>query len=76
MSSLQKGKLSESVSENVLGRMTISSLSDSSRIGWGHMWSRGWTVGSGAAGDMGVAGWTGVWTGDVGEDTGATGVAG
>ena len=74
-----KGQWSELMSENMLGRMPMSSLlslSDFSMIGQGHMWSRGWTVGSGAAGEMGVAGWSGVWTRDAAGGPGATGVAG
>ena len=78
LSSSLKGKWSESLSENVFGRMPNSSLSDSLLLGGSGMWSRGWTYGDGT-GDPGVwtgdaAGDTGVWTGVTG--AGLTGVTG
>ena len=62
LSSSLKGKLSESLSENVFGRMPKLSLSDLSLLGGSGMWSKGWIEGDGI-GDPGV------WNGDA-ADTG------
>ena len=76
MSSSLKGKWSESLSDNMSGRLSKLSLSDSSLLDGSDVWSRGWTDVEGT-GDSGV--WNGdavedmaVWTGDTGVWTGDT----